>query len=44
MPYNQAPVVKGNEDNAARVELLREWLTSYRGATPTLELASPTLA
>ncbi|MEU4192577.1 chromosome segregation ATPase [Kribbella sp. NPDC026611] len=43
MPYNQAPVVKGNEDNAARVELLREWLTSYRGSTPTLELASPTL-
>ncbi|TCC17082.1 chromosome segregation ATPase [Kribbella sindirgiensis] len=44
MPYNQAPVVKGNEDNAARVELLREWMTSYRGSTPTLELASPTLA
>ncbi|MEU8224923.1 chromosome segregation ATPase [Kribbella sp. NPDC048915] len=43
MPYNQAPVVKGNEENAARVELLREWLTSYRGSTPTLELASPTL-
>ncbi|MEV6273461.1 chromosome segregation ATPase [Kribbella sp. NPDC051936] len=43
MPYNQAPVVKGNEDNAARVELLREWMTSYRGSTPTLELASPTL-
>ncbi|MER7245797.1 chromosome segregation ATPase [Kribbella sp. NPDC000426] len=44
MAYNQAPVVKGNEDNAARVELLREWMTSYRGSTPTLELASPTLA
>ncbi|WP_371403541.1 chromosome segregation ATPase [Kribbella sp. NBC_00662] len=43
MPYNQAPVVKGNEDNAARVELLRDWMTSYRGSTPTLELASPTL-
>jgi hypothetical protein len=44
MPYNQAPVVKGNEDNTARVELLREWMTSYRGSTPTLELTSPTLA
>ncbi|WP_432877961.1 chromosome segregation ATPase [Kribbella sp. CA-245084] len=44
MAYNQAPVVKGNEDNAARVELLREWMTSYRGSTPTLELAPPTLA
>ena len=43
MAYNQAPVVKGNEDNAARVELLREWMTSYRGSTPTLELAAPTL-
>ncbi|GAA3151777.1 hypothetical protein JOF29_002447 [Kribbella aluminosa] len=43
MPYNQAPVVKGNEDNSARVELLREWMTSYRGSTPTLELAPPTL-
>jgi hypothetical protein len=43
MPYNQAPVVKGNEDYAARVELLREWLTSYRGVTPTLDLVSPTL-
>jgi hypothetical protein len=42
-PYNQAPVVKGNEDYAARVELLREWLTSYRGVTPTLDLAAPTL-
>jgi hypothetical protein len=37
-------VVKGNEDNTARVELLREWMTSYRGSTPTLELTSPTLA
>ncbi|WUJ71095.1 chromosome segregation ATPase [Kribbella soli] len=44
MAYNQAPVVKGNEDNAARVELLRDWMTSYRGSTPTLELTSPTLA
>ncbi|GAA2809213.1 chromosome segregation ATPase [Kribbella solani] len=43
MPYNQAPVVKGNEENASRVELLREWMTSYRGSTPTLELAAPTL-
>ncbi|WP_329001269.1 chromosome segregation ATPase [Kribbella sp. NBC_00709] len=43
MAYNQSPVVKGNEDNEARVELLREWMTSYRGSTPTLELASPTL-
>ncbi|MFK4089297.1 chromosome segregation ATPase [Kribbella sp. NPDC020789] len=43
MAYNQAPVVKGNEEYAARVELLRSWLESYRGKTPTLELASPTL-
>lgn len=43
MAYNQAPVVKGNEDYAARVELLRTWLDSYRGPTPTLELANPTL-
>ncbi|MFI7067839.1 chromosome segregation ATPase [Kribbella sp. NPDC050124] len=43
MPYNQAPVVKGNEEYAARVELLRSWLESYRGTTPTLELAAPTL-
>ncbi|WP_406052942.1 chromosome segregation ATPase [Kribbella sp. NBC_00889] len=42
MAYNQAPVVKGNEDYAARVELLRTWLTSYRGPTPTLELATLT--
>ncbi|MFB6726587.1 chromosome segregation ATPase [Kribbella sp. NPDC056345] len=43
MAYNQAPVVKGNEEYAARVELLRSWLESYRGKTPTLEIASPTL-
>lgn len=28
--YNQAPVVVGSEPEAARVELLREWMTSYR--------------
>jgi hypothetical protein len=39
MAYNQAPVVKGNEEYAARVELLRTWLDSYRGPTPTLDLA-----
>lgn len=38
MAYNQAPVVKGNEEYAARVELLRTWLDSYRGPTPTLDL------
>ncbi|WP_405060367.1 chromosome segregation ATPase [Kribbella sp. NBC_01505] len=43
MAYNQAPVVKGNEEYAARVELLRSWLESYRGKTPTLEMVSPTL-
>ncbi|MEV5963808.1 chromosome segregation ATPase [Kribbella sp. NPDC051952] len=43
MAYNQAPVVKGNEEYGGRVELLREWLTSYRGSTPTLDVASPTL-
>jgi hypothetical protein len=43
MAYNQAPVVKGNEEYSARVELLRAWLESYRGKTPTLEMASPTL-
>jgi len=30
MPYNEAPVVNGSEPNRARVELLREWLSSYR--------------
>jgi chromosome segregation protein len=43
MAYNQAPVVKGNEENSARVELLHDWLDSYRGPTPTLELVEPTL-
>ncbi|MDX6291766.1 MAG: chromosome segregation protein [Kribbellaceae bacterium] len=43
MAYNQAPVIKGNEENSARVELLRDWLNSYRGPTPTLELMEPTL-
>ncbi|TDD14744.1 chromosome segregation ATPase [Kribbella turkmenica] len=43
MPYNQAPVVKGNEEYADRVELLRTWLESYRGTAPTLDLAAPTL-
>ncbi|SIR90567.1 hypothetical protein [Micromonospora avicenniae] len=28
--YNQAPVVVGSETEAARVELLTEWMTSYR--------------
>ncbi|WP_245718829.1 hypothetical protein [Micromonospora rhizosphaerae] len=28
--YNQAPVVIGSETEAARVELLAEWMTSYR--------------
>lgn len=43
MAYNQAPVVKGNEENAARVALLKDWLDSYRGPAPTLTLAEPTL-
>jgi len=43
MAYNQAPVVKGNEEYSARVELLRNWLESYRGTRPTLDLATPTL-
>jgi chromosome segregation protein len=30
MPYNEAPVVNGSEPNQARVELLRDWLSSYR--------------
>jgi hypothetical protein len=30
MPYNEAPVVNGSEPNHARVELLREWMSSYR--------------
>ncbi len=44
MAYNQAPVVKGNEHNRERVELLREWLDSYRGPTPVLEIEEPVLA
>jgi hypothetical protein len=32
MAYNEAPVIVGDETNRARVELLREWLTSYRPA------------
>jgi chromosome segregation protein len=32
MAYNEAPVIVGDENNRARVELLREWLTSYRPA------------
>src|SRR3954471_4219860 len=32
MPYNEAPVIVGDEANRARVELLREWPTSYRPA------------
>ncbi|WP_020392477.1 hypothetical protein [Kribbella catacumbae] len=43
MAYNQAPVVKGNEEYTARVELLREWLESYRGPRPTLDLSTLTL-
>jgi chromosome segregation protein len=39
MPYNEAPVVIGDEANRARVELLKDWLDSYRGARPTLESA-----
>ncbi|WP_328992598.1 chromosome segregation ATPase [Kribbella sp. NBC_01245] len=43
MAYNQAPIVKGNDDNRDRVELLREWLESYRGPTPVLEIEEPVL-
>jgi hypothetical protein len=33
--YNEPPVVIGDEPNRARVELLRDWLSSYRpGAEP----------
>lgn len=36
MAFNEAPVIVGDDANRARVELLREWLTSYRpSATPT---------
>ena len=30
MAYNEAPVIAGDDANHARVELLREWLASYR--------------
>ena len=30
MPYNEAPVINGSEPNQARVELLRDWMSSYR--------------
>jgi hypothetical protein len=30
MPYNQAPVVIGSEADAARVQLLSDWMTSFR--------------
>ncbi|MFF0148540.1 putative nucleic acid-binding Zn-ribbon protein [Amycolatopsis sulphurea] len=33
MAYNEAPVIVGDETNRARVELLREWLASYRPVT-----------
>lgn len=36
MAYNEAPVIAGDDANRARVELLREWLASYRpGGTLT---------
>lgn len=49
MPYNEAPVVNGSEPNHARVELLREWMSSYRPDTlavetePEPEFTEPTL-
>jgi chromosome segregation protein len=49
MPYNEAPVVNGSEPNHARVELLREWMSSYRpdglnlGADPGPVFAEDTL-
>jgi hypothetical protein len=30
MPYNEAPVINGSEPNHARVEMLRDWMSSYR--------------
>nr|WP_239000722.1 hypothetical protein [Jiangella asiatica] len=33
MAYNEEPVVVGNEANAARVELMRTWMSSYRPGT-----------
>jgi chromosome segregation protein len=42
--YNEPPVVIGDEPNRARVELLRDWLSSYRpGAGDTSGPAEPTL-
>ncbi|MGW5789133.1 chromosome segregation ATPase [Saccharopolyspora sp. NPDC003752] len=36
MAYNEAPVIVGDDTHHARVELLREWLASYRpNNTPT---------
>lgn len=30
MPYNQAPVVIGSEADTTRVQLLSDWMTSFR--------------
>lgn len=30
MPYNQAPVIIGSDPNRARVQMLTDWMTSYR--------------
>lgn len=30
IPYNQAPIVIGNDTNHERVQMLAEWMTSYR--------------
>ena len=48
MPYNEAPVVNGSEPNHARVELLRDWMSSYRpdvlvGAEAIAEVFEDTL-
>ncbi|ONI91736.1 chromosome segregation ATPase [Saccharothrix sp. ALI-22-I] len=37
MAYNEAPVIVGDETNHARVELLREWLASYRPTADTAD-------
>ena len=40
-PYNEAPVINGSEPNQARVELLRDWMSSYRpgsGGSPAGEV------
>lgn len=39
MAYNEEPVVVGNDANAARVELLRSWMTSYRHGTLDVDAA-----